>query len=342
MSVLISIFIFIITIYVIVLPYKTVTNNQKDKFIKDNTLGVLGLYEMDNDTFNYNEIKDKGFQIKDQKLTSSIEDDDEVQHYKVEYTTNGEKRVVNIIFDPYNNRTEKVNLIKKEYDTKYNITDSSSDSEKNKAYYISNLVFIEKLNNSDLDINAKIEELYALPLTEIEKISNEMDGFDLYNVERHEDSLDFIVVFNQDIMIYVGEKAGEENLTAATIRYSKDFDLKFNQLSSSKEFGETISNYIVQMYILTIQNQQTLQIIFSTLIAPIILVFIVWLLYRKKGTLKTYKEYYNIAAICSVIPTIIIFVLTWFWLGAIIIHAALMLVFYVFALYRINTMPLDV
>lgn len=82
---------------------------------------------------------------------------------------------------------------------------------------------------------------------------------------------------------------------------------------------------------------------FFGFILPILCVCITWLMSKKKGVLKTFKEYFNLAALTYVLPSVICFILGFFiqYIQFVYFTLLFQLGFYIVAAYRINTMPQD-
>lgn len=76
-------------------------------------------------------------------------------------------------------------------------------------------------------------------------------------------------------------------------------------------------------------------------ILPLLCICITWLMSRKKGVLKTFKEYFNLAALTYVLPAVVCFILGFFFQYTQFVYFTLLfqLGFYILAAYRINTLP---
>ena len=83
-------------------------------------------------------------------------------------------------------------------------------------------------------------------------------------------------------------------------------------------------------------GQYSLSTFIFTVIFTLILTLFFWLIFRKSGRLKKFKEYYNIAAISSILPTIVTFILMWIELNMVSYYIFIFSVFYLFVLYKIN------
>ncbi|MDD3123584.1 MAG: hypothetical protein PHC62_08760 [Candidatus Izemoplasmatales bacterium] len=105
--------------------------------------------------------------------------------------------------------------------------------------------------------------------------------------------------------------------------------------------GTVAGAYLVQQistgYIPNYTNSYSLLTFFFCVIFPLILVFLFWIFFRKTGRLKAFKEYYNIAALASIVPTLVTFVAIWFAPGIISnLYLFGFSAYYLIILYRIN------
>ena len=53
-------------------------------------------------------------------------------------------------------------------------------------------------------------------------------------------------------------------------------------------------------------------VVIYAIVYPVIFAFILFLILRKRGSVKRFKEHYNIIAITSIVPFLIAFILAWF------------------------------
>jgi hypothetical protein len=139
---------------------------------------------------------------------------------------------------------------------------------------------------------------------------------------------------------------GEKNIIHGKTNLSESFanasfkDIGFATIHFNKS-GNSAGAYLVQQikagYIPNYTSSYSLLTLLFCVVFPLILVFLFWIFFRKTGKLKTFKEYYNIAALSSIIPTLITFVAIWFAPGIISnLYLFGFSAYYLFVLYRIN------
>ncbi len=105
---------------------------------------------------------------------------------------------------------------------------------------------------------------------------------------------------------------------------------------------KTLTNYLIESWSSSAKYQNSC--VAGTpfgFILPLLCVCITWLMSRKKGVLKTFKEYFNLAALTYVLPAVLCFILGFFFQYTQFVYFTLLfqLGFFILAAYRINTMP---
>lgn len=80
---------------------------------------------------------------------------------------------------------------------------------------------------------------------------------------------------------------------------------------STMEDGSLLSYRIMDMFIPTIKGENTFMTFISCVVFPFLIILIIWILFKTSGTTFTLKEFYNIGAIASIIPLVVVFILSW-------------------------------
>lgn len=349
MSIFIALAIFIASVYILITPYKITMTNQKQELIDGNVMELLAFYELDQASFDYNPIKTSGFKIEDNELKTTKVDDGEFDYYLISYQNEAEEDIrVHFVFDPYNNVNKKVSTIKDDYYEEYELDDNASEEDKLQASTIATLTYIAKVADNGLDVTGYFETLRSKTAEELQVLLDEVSRFDYFNISTSASVRDYLMVFNPtylDYQIPLYDLEGEErpiNQTSASILYSQDVTFDMTAYQNIDEFGNEITEIIMNIYIITIQGRYTINAILMVLLYPAMIILILWLFFRRNGNLKTFKEYYNIAAITSVVPTLVSFGLLWIFPEMISLYGILLSVFYIFVLYRINLTPQEV
>jgi len=138
-----------------------------------------------------------------------------------------------------------------------------------------------------------------------------------------------------DANITHGETLLKENYSNASFKDIGFSTTHFNH--SGADAGAYLTQQIKAGYIPSYTSSYSLLTFFFCVIFPLLLVFLFWIFFRKTGRLKAFKEYYNIAALSSIIPTIVTFIAIWFAPGIISnLYLFGFSAYYLIVLYRIN------
>jgi hypothetical protein len=119
-------------------------------------------------------------------------------------------------------------------------------------------------------------------------------------------------------------------------KFMPGFSLK---LEDGDEFGD----YVIDMYLGGLSEYYRPMSFIITFLVSIVfyllMVLLFWLFFRKTGRLQRFKEYFNTAAIASIIPLLLTFGLAWIFPIILNYYIFIFSLFYLFALFRINNMP---
>lgn len=111
----------------------------------------------------------------------------------------------------------------------------------------------------------------------------------------------YLLVFYEDRLYYRNPKSGFE------LQYNNKIDFDF----ASMEDGSLISYRIMDLFIPNIKAENTFKTFISTVVYTFVIVLMLWLFFHFSGSTYTLKEFYNIGAIASIVPLVIIFILAW-------------------------------
>lgn len=162
----------------------------------------------------------------------------------------------------------------------------------------------------------------------------------------------FFIALTKNFLYYQAHPVGIEELKINRtdvennyLQHGKLATYYANAPVNTEDFtSETFNTYIVGKIedgykVLAVQSFNITAFIYIIVYTAII-TLLFFLLFKKTGRLKTLKEYYNIAAISSITPSLICFILVFF--DPIIFGSVYLFVFaiyYLFVLYRINSSP---
>ena len=103
-------------------------------------------------------------------------------------------------------------------------------------------------------------------------------------------------------------------------------------------FGSSFLILIETGYVDNVRTQYLFVSLFDIILMPFLFSILFFILFKKNGRLKKYKEYFNIASISSVLPTIIAFIVIWIYPPVFsYVYLILFGLWYLFSIYRINS-----
>lgn len=348
MSILIAILIFIVTIYLLSIPHSVYMKSHKEEYLSQKAYvnAYLDLPELTNND-EYNKLLNAKYKVNENYQMTSVNTINEPQIYSFNNVTiklpnEDEEKVVNfhIVFDIHDTVTTELDKIKETYVGLY------PDDSNEKANYASYIYFYEKLNlEEEIDSNWTNNKLNELHNTEEKELSKKMDNinnFDLFGIEY--DGYDYLLIFLQDTLVthipYYDEDAEKMTYPALSSSYSvSKMNFDFSNCSTFHDFGKHFTEIMFTPLSNTDQTEYLLQVIGYVLIFPAIFVLVLSWAMKKRGVMKTFKEYYNVASIASIAPAIIVFIIGWFIPNVIVLYGALFCVFTLFSFIKINSTP---
>lgn len=338
MTVLLAIAIFALIYYAIYFTVKIRVNNNFEKYKTQNVMGVAPFANIPHD-MTISEIKNNSYKVnEDNKLTTTLENDDNFQLYLISYEKDNATYNIYFGFDPHNTIATKLEAMQNDY-KEYTGDDT-------KASMIARLTYIEKLKNPSLDVHTKFDELKVVE--DLNTMFNEIYPMNYYNIFPTSNEKTYFAAFQQDYFTYEINPFDEEGNklspmdTYAEGYYGALLTIDTSNMDYAYQLGDHITNTIVTAWSQNIMSSTMLYTILTVFLFPLLIVFIMWLFFRRKGNLKTFKQYYNIAAICAIIPAIITVVVTIFYDSGYQVFSFLLSIFYIFTVAKINMTPDDV
>ncbi|MGI6767725.1 MAG: hypothetical protein ACOX43_01305 [Bacilli bacterium] len=169
-----------------------------------------------------------------------------------------------------------------------------------------------------------------------------------YQVEENVEN--YLIVFWSDALYFQAHPFGTDVLNiehqnnvlrTETMKIFYQNNIPEFDLSKISPKGPEFGNYLLEQFITG--NANTLKLRSYTLsflvgvFFTLIIVLVIWVFFRKRGILKTVKEYYNIAAIVSMPLFILFFFILWFLPQAISIFIFCFSLLYLLVIYSLNT-----
>ena len=125
--------------------------------------------------------------------------------------------------------------------------------------------------------------------------------------------------------------------SSALVSGYNQISVNFDDLSESN-FASKFLTLIEIGYVDNIRTQYLFVTLLDVILMPFIFSFLFFILFKKNGRLKKFKEYLNIASISSILPILISFTVLWFY-PPVFSYVFLISfgVWYLFSIYRINS-----
>ncbi len=203
--------------------------------------------------------------------------------------------------------------------------------------------------NGECQDSVQEAEPYIFPITYQDEPYNIYFVFDLYNVfnpdatpnydiqERFNATLEaddnkILVVIYQNRIHY--QTPSQRTLKGKILEYPKNFQWDFSEIQTGKD----ISYKLMDLYIPDIKTETTFNTFLSTVVYPAALILIVWLIFKGGNTLYSFKEFYNVAAIASLTPLLLIFALSWVfpsW-SLLFYYSTIFGIYYLYVIFRIQ------
>lgn len=167
---------------------------------------------------------------------------------------------------------------------------------------------------------------------------------DINNTEYH------LVIFRNECVYYQANPSGiadlqieryGSNLNSVVIySYYSSVNVDSSFFETTTKAVDSLSTIISVGYIANYNSVFSIVTFVYCVGFTLLFSFIFWLFFRKSGRLKKFKEYYNIASIVAIPITIVVFIVLWFYPDGIgNVYPLAFTLYYLFALYKINSTP---
>lgn len=211
------------------------------------------------------------------------------------------------------------------------------------------------------------DENYPIAITKkihfyIENNKDEESTFDPltdFNIASfpYEDNVEhYFVLFTDSYMYFqalqrgLGELEKKHNDVSlqeiSTTLFYEGYIPNFNlSVDSPAVDGHLMGTYIIDQILLGLAAYARSTAFMNTLLIcvlfPLLMILIFWLFFKRNGRLTQFREYFNIAALGSVIPLLLTFGISWLYPPILNAYIFIFSIFYLFILYRINNSPTD-
>ena len=327
MSLFIALLIFVFEALVLYAPINTVLLNKKEVY-SNSSIYTKAIYNVSDD-YDMTNIQNSHYTITKTSdgyvLTSTIENED-IKKYQYTYVLDNNTVNVYLVFDV----NDKLYCREKEIIDQY-MEAYPSDGEE-KAVYSGMIAVVDE--SKGLDVNERLAYYHSLSLDEVIVLVKNRNYKEMYQIPEEDNT--YCIVFNSDYYYLEIPKSLKDKVdNGITIGQKYDNILVNDNTLSS--FIRPFVMYVSERILNAQSRSYILTLLLNIILFPLIVSFIIYLFLHKRGSLKTFGEYYNILAISSVVPCLIAFALTWLIATyAQTIYVLLLLVFGIYMLYRSN------
>lgn len=348
MSIFISMLIFVVSIYCVSIPNQNYINIHKDEFLQSQSY-VNAYLDLPEEIVLDDAQKAAQFKVEDGELTGNISKDEvAIYEYETEIeVSEGQIRDATFyfVFDINDLMNKNLNGIREQYKENY------SDASDEKINFVTYLCYTNMLDakneNPDLNkaeyISNELQRLNELEIEQLKESSDELTNFDLFGIDITGKYNYLLLFFKETVSTqvpFVDEEADTVSYPILSAYYeSHKVKFDFTECNNLHEFGQ---EFVYTMFNPLADNEHTeylLQVVGYVLLFPAIFALLLFWCMKKRGVMKTFKEYYNVASIASIIPTLLTFVVGWFVPNAVMIYGILFTMFTLFAFMKINTTP---
>ena len=348
MTVFIAMLIFVVSVYVLAFPNKMYMQMNKDKYLSQKIYVNAYIDLPENINMDSDFIANK-YKVNDDFYMTSSSQTKGIKHYYFEdidvKLPEEEMKSINIhiVFDLENSVDAGLKEIREEYKKIY------SDDTDERISLATYLTYVEWIKLTDEEAtaawkNAKYEAIHSAELDDLKADMAKLTNFDLFNINVNNTENNYMLMFFKDYAVsqiaYYDEKAEKMTYPSLQVIYQNlETKFDFSNHNNLKDFGNSFVESMFKPLSTSDQTSYLLQVVGYVIIFPAIFVLLLSWSMKKHGVMKTYKEYYNVAAISSILPLLVTFIIGWFVPEIAPLYGALFCLYTLFAFIKINSTP---
>ena len=293
-SFFLALLIFIIEALILFFPTYNTLSRRPALYAKSNEYTKV-YYEAEGEISE--EMYNKGYRIVNGKMLSH---DSELKIDK--YSAKSNDINIYYIFDCNGYISNELTKIKTRYKELYN------DEDDDKIQLSAILIYNNISSTNTLDDS--ITKYHNTTINDIETELSKLSYLDIYDID---DKDAYVMLFEKE-QVYIEfiyeDKLYNNNLYYPGFKNLEGF--KITDMKNMSDFSRCFINEFARGYALSASGVYLGNCLIYTILVPILLAFIFFIILRKRGNLKMFKEYYGILSITSILPCIIAFGLSWF------------------------------
>lgn len=349
MSVLLGVILFILSAILLTIPIGSYYKNNSYRLIEErNALGLRDFLQAPTNSSSeaYQELlkmKEAGFKVeyqeddKNYQLTYKVDGEIVEEHrslYEFAYLNKDDINVhVHIYVDIFNVERDK-NLAEAEKEKILPPTKIKSDQDLR-----DNFSFIDYDSLTAGEKNALIGSYYVR--------ANKLDNTQNIHFKPLLNENHIFMILGTDSLYYsfynIIEQDGEyiENPSNSIARnyWTMDYSFDANEIinTNAKVSLDNLARLISKGFAASLSIFAQFSVFLYVFLFPMLIILMVFILFRKSGRLQTLKEYFNVAAISSVVPVFIAFLVSWFYVEAYSFYVFIFATYYLLMVLKINT-----
>ncbi len=348
MSVLLGIMLFLLSAILLTLPIGSFYKNNSYSLIEEkNLLGLKDFVQApigNSDAYDeLLEMKAAGFKVeyqeddKNYQLTYKVDEVIQEEHrslYEFTYLNNENQNVhVHIYVDIFNVERDK-NL---------------ADSEKEKILPPTKIKSENDIreNFSFIDYDSLTTEEQSELIGSYYVRANKLDNSENIHFKTTKDDNHIFMILGTDSLYYSyynvvkvdGEYVDNSANQIARNYWTMDYSFDANEMINynAKTSLDNFARLVAKGFAASLSIVSQFSVFLYVFLFPMIIVLMVFVLFRKSGRLQSLKEYFNIAAISTVIPVIITFAVSWIYPDAYSFYVFVFATYYLLMVLKINT-----
>ena len=300
MTIFFALLIFVIEFWIILLPAKVYLEERSEftASIYDYTDGLYNLSQINQNnnliSSNFNDMKAKGYKIKDGKIEAS---DNDITVFEFVYTYNEINYCIYFVYDIKDSLDEEIAKLLTTYYNLYPSEIKIDGEVESRIMRICELAYHAKLMENK-DVTETFNTYHDLKDEEIASALIVIPYYEFYGIKGKSSNKNYGYCFTESSVIR--SKEGERDV------YSYSFlEFDINDYNNMGDFSKDLSVQMVKKYNERLYALQTFYCVLYVLLLPMIFVLIIFLFTRKYGKLRSILEFYNIASLASIFPAII-------------------------------------
>lgn len=349
MSVLLGVILFVLSAILLTIPIGSFYKNNNYNLISErNLLGLKDFIQAPADDTNSAflellEIKEAGYKVeyneseKNYQLTYRVEGIVQEEHralYEFNYLNEDEKTVNVHLFVDIFNAERDANLAAEDKEKILPPTIIKNEQELKDNYPF--------INYDGLSAEEKLDLIGSFYVR-----NNKLDSSENIHFKPDVNNNHILIILGTDSLFYSYHnviKEGDNYITnpnnlIAKNYWSIDYSFDASEMinTNANRTLDNVARLIAKGYATSLSIVAQFSVFLYVFLFPMIIVLMVFILFRKTGRLKTLKEYFNIAAISTVIPVVITFFVSWIYPEAYSFYVFVFATYYLLMVLKINT-----